>query len=172
MEIPMILLPVPLPPNWEVVVGWTGGDHARWLSGYWTSLGDHPYLSDGRTSMSGDGYGWLAWSRSRAVAPHLADYRLGDSMSEGPHALLIDRAERRVYAADRHEADCVVLGQWPACEEPDLTVEQVEAVMDRLERAMAARPMPTVAQLMASMREHSRLVSEMVKWLDQWKEGK
>jgi hypothetical protein len=166
----MILLPIPLPPNWEAVVGWTGGDHARWLSGFWTSLGDHPYLSDGRTSMSGDGWGWLAWARHAAAAPHLRAYRLGDSMSEGLHALLIDRAERRVYAASRDEAERVIRGHWPACEEPDLTDEQVEAVMRHMEAAMVARPLPTAEEIIRRMREHSRLVSEMVKWLDEWKE--
>lgn len=166
----MILLPAPLPPNWEAAVGWSGGDHARWLSGFWTSLGDHPYLSDGRTSMSGDGWGWLAWARHAAVAPHLRAYDLGSSEREGPHALMIDRVERKVYAADRREAERVVRDQWPVCEEPDLTAEQVEAVMRHMERAMASRPTPTASEIIRRMREHSRLVAEMVAWLDQWNE--
>lgn len=167
----MNLLSLPaLPPNWEAVVGWTGGDHARWLSGCWTSLGDHPYLSDGRTSMSGDGWGWLAWARHAAVAPHLRPYDLGSSEQEGPHVLLIDRAERRVYAASRDEAERVVRGQWPACEEPDLTPEQMDAVVEHVRRAMESRPMPTAEELMRRLREHSRLVSEMIRWLDEWKE--
>lgn len=168
----MTELRIPLPPNWEAAVGWTCGDSARWLSGFWTSLGDHPYLSDGRTSMSGDGWGWLAWAGHAAVAPHLRPYDLGGSEMEGPHALLIDRVERKVYACDRREAERVVRGQWPACEEPVMTAEQVEAVMRHMERAMAARPMPTADQLLRSMREHSRLVAEMIAWLDSWLEGR
>jgi hypothetical protein len=149
----MILLPIPpLPPRWEAVVGWTGGDTARWLCGFWTSLGDHPYLSDGRSSMSGDAWGWLAWARHAAVALHLASFNLGSSEMEGPHALLFDRAERKVYAADRLEAERVVRDQWPVEDEVELTPEQMEAVVEHVRRAMAARPMPTAEQLIASMR--------------------
>lgn len=166
----MIYIPGPLPPHWEDAVGWTGGDDARWLSGYWTSLGDHPHLSDGRSSMSGHGWGWLAWSRHTKVAPHLAPYDLGDSMAEGPHALLIDRLERRVYAAGRDEAGRVVRGQWPAEEGPELTAEQIEEVMDHVRRAMASRPMPSAGQLVASMRRQAALVAEMMAWLDEWQE--
>ncbi len=161
---------IPLPPSWEAVVGWNGGDEARWLSGFWTSLGDHPYLSDGRSSMSGNPWGWLAWSRSRAVEPHVRPYDIGSSETEGPDALLFDRVERRVYVARRDEAERVVRDQWPAEDEVELTPEQVDVIVEHVRRAMAARPMPTAEQLMASMREHSRLVEEMVTWLDRWLE--
>ena len=163
--------PIPLPPGWEAAVGWSGGE-ARWLLGFWTSLGDHPHLSDARTSMSGHSWGWLAWARHAAVAPHLAPFDIGSSEMEGPHALLCDLTERKVYAASREEAERVVREQWPEEDEAQLTPEQMDAVMEHVRRAMAARPMPTAEQPMRSMREHSRLVAEMVRWLDEWREEK
>jgi hypothetical protein len=164
----MTELPVPLPPGWESVVGWTGGDAARWLLGFWTSLGDHPYLSDGRSSMSGTAYGWLAWSRHAAVEPHLAHFDLGNSEMEGPHALVFDRVERQVYACGRAEAQAVVRGQWPAQEPLRLSQEHIDAIVENVRRAMASRPLPTPDELMRRMREHSAQVAAMVAWLDQW----
>ena len=169
----MTELPIPVPPGWEAAVGWTGGGEARWLSGFWTSLGDHPQLSDGRSSMSGDGYGWLAWSRHPKVAPQLRPYDLGCSLQEGPHALLIDRAERKAYAAERAEADRVVRGQWPVADEEDLTREEADQVATEVAREWMSMPMPTAERLMASLRERATRVAAMVAWLDEWSlEGK
>ncbi len=171
----MLLLPVPLPPCWEEVVCWSGGDEARWVSVCWEPCGDHPWIEDGRTGMSGHPWGYLAWARFPAIQAELARHDLGSSEEQGSEHLLIDRALRRVYVADIAEARSVVRGQWPPQEPVRLSQEQIDAVVENVRRAMDARPVPTPQEVMESMRRHSRLVAEMIRWLEQWqaeREGK
>lgn len=165
----MLFLPVPLPPGWEEVVGWTGGEEGRWLSVCWESCGDHPWIEDGRTGMSGRSWGYLAWSRFQSVAPVLARHDLGSSNGdEATERLLIDRTLRRVYVADAAEARSVVRGQWPSQEPAQLSREQTDAVVENVRRAMEARPVPTPQEVMEALRRHSRLVAEMLVWLERW----
>jgi hypothetical protein len=163
----MNLLPIPLPPQWESVVGWAGGP-ARWLSACWTCCGDCPWLEDGRTGVTGSPFGWQGWSRHRAVAPHLASHDIGSSEADGCERLLVDLVGRQVFVADAAEARWFVHGQWPPEEPIRLSQEQIDAVLEQVRAAMASRPLPTADELMRRMREHSRLVAEMVAWLDRW----
>jgi hypothetical protein len=164
----MYLLRMPLPPRWEEVVGWTDDDEVRWLSAYWSSCGDHPWLSDGRFSMSGRPYGWLAWTKHPRVAPVLAGLNLGGSEGDGPDALLIDRVERRVYGSDRSEARRFVRAQRPACAPIRISQEDIGFVVHRIPRTLLNRPLPSSQQLIASMRRHSGLVAELINYLDAW----
>src|SRR5947209_4402439 len=75
-------LPVPVPPQLEEAIG-LPDTAARWVSLHWTPPGDTVVHDDGRTSGTGHGWGWLAWARHPAVAPHLAPYDLGSSEEEG-----------------------------------------------------------------------------------------
>lgn len=164
----MMLLPVVLPPSWEEVVGWSGGAEARWLSVCWEPCGDHPWMEDGRTGQSGHPWGYLAWANIPPIRAVLSRHKLGNSDEESTERLLIDRTLRRVYVADAAEARSVVRGQWPPQEPVQLSQEQIDAIVDNVRRAMEARPMPTPQEVMVSMRRHSRLVAEMIRWLELW----
>jgi hypothetical protein len=163
----MTPLPIPVPPQIEAVTGYTGD--ARWISVCWTCCGDCPWIDDGRSSMTGHAYGLLAWWRHPTVQPHLRDAALGSSEADGTQRVLIHRVERKAYLATAAEARRVVTGQWP--EEPavELTREEWDAVVERIRQAMLNRPIPSMGYLMKQMQEHSKLVAEMVRFLDGWK---
>jgi hypothetical protein len=162
-------LPIPVPPQLEAAVGYVGD--ARWISFCWTCCGDCPWIDDGRGSMTGTPYGLLAFWRHPAVAPHLRDADLGSSEQDGTQRLVIDRQERRAYLASSATARSVVCGQWPAEPAVELTREEWDAVVERIRLAMLNRPIPSIADLMRQLQEHSRLVADMIRFLDLWHAG-
>lgn len=165
----MTPLPIPAPPQLEAVVGYPG--EAESFSLCWTSLGDTCMYDDGRLSGTGHGWGYLGFVRSPAVAPHLAHADLGSSEHEGTERLLVRRAGRRVYLATAAEARSAVCGQWPAEEAVELTREEWDDVVGRVRHAMLNRPIPSMSELMRQMNEHSRLVADMLRWLEEWHAG-
>lgn len=166
----MTPLPIPAPPQLEAVVGYPGD--AQWFTLCWTSLGDTCVYDDGRLSGTGHGWGYLGFVRSAAVAPHLAHADLGSSEHEGTERLVVQRPERRVYLATAAEARSVVCGQWPAAEAVELTREEWDEVIGRVRQAMLSRPIPSMGDLMRQMNEHSKLVADMLRWLDAWLAGR
>jgi hypothetical protein len=121
--------------------------------------------------MTGTPYGLLAFWRHPAVAPHLRDADLGSSEQDGTQRLVIDRQERRAYLASSATARSVVCGQWPAEPAVELTREEWDAVVERIRLAMLNRPIPSIADLMRQLQEHSRLVADMIRFLDLWHAG-
>jgi hypothetical protein len=158
-------LPISVPPQLEQVVGYPGD--ARWFSLCWTCCGDTVLYSDGRSSGTGHGWGYLGFVRHSSVAPLLHDLELGSSEQDASDLLLLDRAERRAYSADAAETRAFLREQWPAEEPVELTTEQWEQIVEEVRQRMLARPLPSMGDLMEQMRQHSALVAEMVRWLDQ-----
>jgi len=117
-------------------------------------------------------YGVLAWWRHPAVAPYLRGRGLGNSEADASEMLVIDRRERRTYLAGTAESRRVVAAQWPAEEAVELTREQWDAVVERVRREVLDRPLPSMAELMRRLQQHSRLVGELVGWLDAWQAGR
>lgn len=165
----MTELPIPIPPQLLAALNYPGHD-ARLVSLCWTNCGDTSWYDDGRSSGTGDGWSYLAFARHPAIRPHLAGWDLGSCEADGTHRLLLDLGTGTVSVGTAAEVREAVRDQWPEEDEPVLTAEQMDAVVEHVRRAWLARPMPTAEQLMASMREHSRMVSEMVTWLDRWME--
>ena len=161
----MTPLSISVPPQLEQVVGYNGD--ARWLALSWTCLGDTVLYSDGRSSGTGHGWGYLGFARHPAVAPHLRDLDLGSSEQDGRQRLVIDRQDRRAYFADATEVRAFLREQFPAEQEVELTAEQWQAIVDEVRQRMLSRPLPSMDQLMTQMRDHSALVAEMLRWLDQ-----
>lgn len=159
----MTPLPIPIPPQLTEALGYAG--EARLLSLCWTTS-DKPWFDDGRSSGTGDSWSYLAFVRHAAVAPHLAPYDLGGCDLEARHRLLLDLRAGTVSVGTSAEVRDAVRRQWPAEDEVRLTPEQLDAVVDHVRRAMESRPLPTAGQLMASLRRHSALVAEMIRWLD------
>jgi hypothetical protein len=164
-------LPIEVPPQLEEATGYPG--QGRLVSFCWTSLGDTVVYDDARLSGTGHGWGWLAFSRHPAVAPHLAGADLGSSEAEGSCRVLVDRESRRACLATAAEARRALLAQWPVSDEPlPLSAEEVEAVIELVRDAMASRPLPSPAEVVASMRRHSAVVAAMTRWLDEWLAGR
>jgi hypothetical protein len=160
----MTPLAIPVPPQLEAVVGYTGD--ARWFGLSWTCLGDTVLYDDGKSSGTGHGWGYLGFVRHPSVAPHLRDLDLGSSEQDGRQRLVIDRQERRVFVADATEARSFLRVQFPVEEEVELTAEQWAEVVEEIRQRMLSRPLPSMSDLMQQMRDHSALVAEMVRWLD------
>jgi hypothetical protein len=157
-------LPIVAPPQLEDAVCWTGGD-SRWLSATWTSLGDTVWLSDGVHSMTGNGWGWLAFSRHPAVQPALRDADLGCSLREGVQRVLIDRHSRRCYLVDHGTADLVLDAQRPQDEPVVLSHAELEELV---RRAAAHRVRSSGHAILAAMRRHAATVAALVRLLDEW----
>jgi len=164
------LLELPVPPQLDAVVGYAGD--ARWFTLCWTCCGDTCVYDDSRSYGTGTGWGYLGWVRHPAAAPHLRHADLGSSERDGTQRLVIDRQERRAYLATAAEARSVVAAQWPDEPAVELTQEQWEGVVERVRQAMLNRPIPSMGDLMRQMHEHSRLVGEMIRWLDEWQAGR
>ena len=161
----MTPLAIPVPPQLEAVVGYTGD--ARWISLCWTCLGDTVMYSDGTSSGTGHGWGYLGYVRHHAVAPVLRGLDLGSSEQDGTQRLLIDRDERRAYLADAVEARAFLRQLWPPEEPVELTTEQWQEVVEEIRQRMLSRPLPSMSDLMQQMRDHSALVAEMLRSLDE-----
>lgn len=162
----MTPIDVRVPPQLEAAIGWTGGE-SRWLAMCWSSCGDCPWMDDGRSSMTGHPWGYLAWRRHPAVAPALGEADLGNSNRDGTQRLVVDRENRRVYLSGAAEARAVVRGQWPAEDEAaDLTALEWKDMAERVRQMMLERPLPSMGELMRQLQDHSRLVAAMIRWLD------
>jgi hypothetical protein len=167
----LVQLEVPVPPQLEQAIGYEG--NGRFVSFTWTPYGDEAYFDDGRFSGTGDWDGYLTFVQHPAVAPLLAGYQLGDSDREAKHALVLDRQERKLYAAPMREAGSFLDRQWPPIPNPEpvtMTKEEVEhAVLDALniENWAEVSSVLDTAEITARMQKHQELVAQMKHWLDQ-----
>jgi len=122
--------------------------------------------------MTGHGWGFLAWSRHAAIAPTLREADLGSSELDGQHRVLIDRETRKCYLVGHAVGDRLLKGRWSASEPVVLTPEEAEELVNRVRQAMQARRLPSATELIASMRKHSATVAALVRWLDEWTDGR
>ena len=157
-------LTILVPPQFEAAVGYHGD--ARYVAIHWTPCGDEAVYDDGRISGTGHWTGYLAWVRHPAVALELAPFHLGSSDSEATHWLVIDRRTRKAFVAPSQEARRVLHNQWPAVVPAVISQEEWEALFGRLEEEFSSKPMPTMEEIEAHIREQRRVEEEMVRWLD------
>jgi len=140
---------------------------ARFVAIYF-GAGDESYADDGQLSMTCDPHAYLAFIRHPACL-ELAGHRLGNSDEEAAELLVLDRQESRAYVAPVAEARRFLREQWQESAPTGpvtLSEADMQAVMDRLRREMESRPVPTPAEIMASLQEQYRLHRELVSWLD------
>jgi hypothetical protein len=126
----LIPLDAPVPPMLEAAIGYDGD--ARWVAFYWQPAGDEACWDDGRASLCGANWpAYLAYTRHPAVWPHLALYDFGSSDEPARHWLVLDRRERRLYAAPRKVAGASLRQQ--ERQEPTAlpTVEELMAILSR-----------------------------------------
>ncbi|RIH87080.1 hypothetical protein Mterra_01262 [Calidithermus terrae] len=90
----MTKLEIPLHPKLEKILGYPG--LAPRVVFYFEPGSDTLMYDDGHSSGSGNSWAYLIWAAHPSVKPHLL--RLEGSL------LLLDRRERRLYAATREQA--------------------------------------------------------------------
>src|SRR5437660_1555010 len=115
-----ILLPVPIPPMLEKVLGYPGRFHrptdqpAQYCGFYWVQGGYEAAFDDGQRSSVGmmNNNAFLAFVRHHRVDPHLRAYNYGSSEEEAEFYLVLDRQERKLYAAPVAAARQLLVQQW------------------------------------------------------------
>lgn len=137
-------LDIPTPPMLEMAIGY--GGPARFVAFYWGG-GDESYFDDGRLSATADWQPYLLFVQHRAVWHGLVGYDFGSSDAPARHYLVLDREQRRLFAAPANDAGRFLLGQWPQ-PSPD-----ERALMSRLTPEDFAR---INAELAARVRELMR----------------
>lgn len=186
------ILQIPVPPMLEDALGYDG--EARWVAFYWSPAGDEAMFDDGRASGDGDWWGWLAYVDHPAVDAHLwqkcprcdgegttntdpcdvcdgaglLPLNLGSSDFEADQWLVIDRQERRAYAATVAAARRFLWEQWPP--PPELSPEEQELVFEAFRKAVAQvnrewTP-PSDEELRASSERKRAVCASLTAWLD------
>jgi hypothetical protein len=164
-ELPGDPVAILIPNELDRVFGYRGD--ARFVGFYFTPMGDDVVYTDGASSGSGQTWGYLAFKRHRAVAPHLSAYDLGSSEEDATHMLLVDREERRAAVAPVAEAREFLATQHPPA--PEMTPEEQEAFQrefTRLLEEMRTRPIDWDA-VARQQREQQTRMAVMLAFLDQ-----
>ena len=88
-----------------------------WLAGCWTSLGGSPDQSEsGRSSISGDAWGWLGVGSAPPCRPAPGWPSTSVRRMRKAGTPWDNRTGRQVYSADKAEAAWFVREQWPPAE--------------------------------------------------------
>lgn len=92
----------PAPPMLASALGYEG--KARFVSAYYSILGDELLWSDGEWTRRGDGYAWRAFTRHPYASPLLAGYTLDEPPDGEGHHLIVDRHNHTLYVAASDDA--------------------------------------------------------------------
>jgi hypothetical protein len=160
----LTLLMVPVPPMLEKVIGYNG--EARFVSFYWTPAGDEAYYDDGQRASTGEWQGYLSYIQHPTVHPLLSPYHLGSSDSEAQHALILDRQERKLYAASIKEAGAFLSQQWPKLK-PTITQEEYLQLVTQALKNVQFRE-PDMKEIHRRIEEQFALVEALQHWLNQF----
>lgn len=162
----LIRVLAPVPPMLEEAIGYDGS--ARLVAFYWQPAGDECTWDDGRCSVCGANWGaWLAYIQHPTVWPHLLPYDLGSSEALAEHWLVLDRAERRLYAGPWRAAAEMLRHQYDHLGDP--TPSPLPTVEDLI-AALEARPLPDMSEIALAVARADRLQEDLITWLDQAKE--
>lgn len=93
---------VPAPPMLASALGYEG--RARFVSAYYSVLGDELLWSDGEWTRRGDGYAWRAFICHPYASALLAHYTLDEPPDGEGHHLIIDRHHHALYVAASDDA--------------------------------------------------------------------
>ncbi len=153
----------PLPPEFCEAMDYRGA--ARFVAFRWAF--DDLTVEDGRSSATGAGWTFSAYTRHRAVWPLLADLTPDDGTVSG-FALVVDREKGRASIARLNEAAAFLDAQWPPLAPP--SPEEAEAARLTLEELLdpaAWRVEPVdMEAVQRAMDEQRGRVRRMVSWLD------
>jgi hypothetical protein len=169
----LVPLLVPVPPNLETSLGYTGQLHApftdivrdaRYLGFYWSS--SKVYWEDGLGGQTDSWSGYLTWHDHWVVFGALGHYRnkLGSDDGEfATHEWLLDRKTRLIYITPLAVARRVLRGQWPQEAFPDISAEEAVALMKQVHTQMR---MPTNEEIMQCYQQEMQQVADLSSWLE------
>jgi len=149
-----VLTPVPsaqVPRNWEKALGYEG--NARWLSTFWTPLGDEAIFSDGLVSATASFRAYQHLTRqykaqiSRTLVSigailekhaRAAIYLLGSSDEVATYHLVLDLKDRKIYVATATTTDGFLVSQYPRPKSlpPAIQIVNHEEIRSWLEEAL------------------------------------
>lgn len=170
--VPML---VPVPPNLEQTLGYTGQllamftstlRNARYLGFYWST--GHVYWEDGLGGQTDSWSGYLTWYYHWIVSGSLGSYRdkLGsDDGDLATHEWLLDRKTRLVFIAPIASVRPLLHNQWPKEAFPNLNFEEATA---HFYKARQHIQMPTSEEIMQLYTQEMEAVAELQRWLEQY----
>jgi hypothetical protein len=194
----LTLLTVPIPPNLEEALGYTG--EARYIAFYWEPCGDELMYDDGEFAGDGDWQAWLEYTNHPSVAPYLMEkcwrcggvgttnqlenepceicdgsgylpLSFGYSDEEATHWFILDRQARKGYAAPVAIAQGFLRRQGPIMAQ--LTPEQMQTIAEAFQEAVKTLNLtwkpPSDEEIKASLERSRQLCAEMKAWLDEYK---
>lgn len=170
--VPML---VPIPPNLEASMGYTGqlramftdtARDARYLGFYWSA--GHVYWEDGLGGQTDSWSGYLTWHDHWTVLSSLGHFQdtLGSDDGEiATHEWLLDRKTRLVFIAPQTAAHAVLRSQWPKEAFPDLSVEEAAAL---LKNRRKPERMPANEEIWQRYQQEMQLVNDLGIWLEKY----
>lgn len=162
-----VALGLEVPPMLEAALGYEGP--ARWVGFFWQY--DDARAHDGRFDLPADWYAWRVFTEHLTVMAVLAPFDFGGGI-EGTHMLLLDRADRRLYAVATATALPFLAAQWmPAGELPAAELRQLTELPDldlvtEVSRFQAMPVTPAIAAEVSSrMQRAAANYAALASWL-------
>lgn len=177
--VPML---VPIPPNLELTLGYSGAGKAPFTDvirdanflAFYYSTADKPYWEDGLGGQTDWWDGYLTWFRHWMVSAGLGPYRdtFGAADAEATHTWLLDRRTRLVYVAERGvpEVRLLLHDQWPQNAWPNISAEEaMQLIQHRFDQQ--SRPSLSQEKVMELYRLHVQDVADLADWLEKYWPG-
>lgn len=167
--IPADFIPLDLlvPPMLETALAYEGP--ARWVGFCWQY--DEARAHDGRFDLSADWYAWRVFTEHLMVMDMLAPFDFGGE-AEGTHFLLLDRADRRLYAVTTVAALAFLASQWtPEGELSATELHQLAELPDldiaiEVDRFQAVPVTPALAaEVSLQMQQATANYAALASWL-------
>jgi hypothetical protein len=153
---------VPPAPVLENAMAYHG--QARWMAMYWEPGGDEAVVSDGQTSFTSEWDAYLMYTRH--FYRQLAGHDFGSSDGEAREWLLIDRFERKAYAAPVKAARAFLAEQWPKSEPVHLSEEQWDELCRAIAAEMKTMKPPSPIEMAAMWNEHQAALAVLLASLN------
>lgn len=160
-----------LPDAFWPAFGYDPDSGARWVSIYWTPMGDEAEADDGRFAGTVDPWAYLTLVEHQRNKPLTSRYDFGSSDFEAVHWLLIDLDTGDVYAGLAEEVQNFVYHQWDHGNEPadpiSLTASQWNDLAESVIAAFNEIGSASHEVLAERMEEQRQAMGELKKAMDE-----
>lgn len=175
----LVPLLVPVPPNLELTLGYSGESKAPFTNttrdahflAFYYSLSDKPYWEDGLGGQTDRWDGYLTWTRNWMVLAGLGPYygKLGAADAEASHTWLLDRRTRLIYVTERGNpaARELLRAQWPPETWPNISAEEAANLLRQRLDQHIHQPL-SQQQIMALYHQQNQDVAELADWLERY----
>jgi len=188
-------LKVPVPPNLEEALGYDG--QARYVAFYWEPVGDEAMFDDGRINAEADWRALLLYLSHPATQPLFAlpcwecqgkgttnqlendpcptcdgagaiPFSIGNSEEEADYWLILDRKERKMYAAPIATARRFLQQQWPPPRQLETADQEriISVVAKALEDLKHNLKPPSHEEILEAIHRQDKLCDDLARWLD------